>query len=186
MALVKRTWCAALLMFAACGSEKSTPAPTETLPTADEVDVPPEVAPLTTGEKKQKEPEEAKEPEPRRSRWDPRADMPHLASTEPELRHMIDELIASMMNFDASYLVRAEWVGSEMLDFQGRQIEAWLVDIEWHHQELGDIYPPGPNASGGRYWVVPDPPDGFPYVPRYKTDTYAVEFIESVCPRMPE
>ena len=40
----------------------------------------------------------------------------------------------------------------------------------------------GPDASGGRYWVVPEPPDGFPYVPRYKTDTYAVEFVRNTCP----
>ncbi len=93
------------------------------------------------------------------------------------------EFLASMMSFDASYRVKAEWAGSETLDFEGKQVEAWLVDIEWHHQELGDVYPPGPDASGGRYWVVPNPPDGFPYVPRYKTDTYAVEFIEGVCPR---
>ena len=78
-------------MFAACGSDESTPAPTETLPTVDDVDVPSEVAP-PTGEKEQQEPEQAKEPEPHRSRWDPRADMPHLASTEPELRRQIDEL----------------------------------------------------------------------------------------------
>lgn len=93
------------------------------------------------------------------------------------------EFLASMMSFDASYRVKAEWVGSETLDFEGNQVEAWLIDIEWHHEVLGDVYPPGPDASGGRYWVVPDPPDGFPYVPRYKTDSYAVEFIRKFCPR---
>ena len=87
-------------VIAACGSAKSALAPTETLPTADEVDVPSEVAP-PTGEKEQKEPDEAKKPQRRRSRWDPPADMPHLASTEPKLRRRIDELVTTMMDFYA-------------------------------------------------------------------------------------
>ncbi len=94
--------CVIVLGFlAACGSAKSALAPTETLPTADEVDVPPEVAPPTTGEKEQNEPEEAKKPEPRLGRSHPPQDMPHLASTEPELRRKIDELVATMIDIDA-------------------------------------------------------------------------------------
>lgn len=93
------------------------------------------------------------------------------------------EFLASMMSFDASYRVKAEWVGRAVLEHGDQQVESWMIDIEWHHEELGDVYPPGPDASGGRYWVVPNPPDGFPYVPRYKTDTYAVEFIKGVCLR---
>jgi len=93
------------------------------------------------------------------------------------------EFLASMMSFDASYRVKAEWVGREVLKHGDQQVESWMIDVEWHHEELGDIYPPGPDASGGRYWVVPNPPDGFPYVPRYKTDTYAVEFINGDCLR---
>lgn len=93
------------------------------------------------------------------------------------------EFLASMVDFDGTYVVSADWVGREYLEFGGQKIETWLIDIEWNHRESGDIYPPGPDASGGRYWVVREPPDGFPYVPRYKTDTYAVEFDEGgVCP----
>ncbi len=92
------------------------------------------------------------------------------------------EFLASMVGFDASYVVIAEWVGKEMLRFQEKDIEAWLIDVEWHHRESGDVYPPGPDASGGRYWVVNDPPQGYPYVPRYQTDTYAVEFDQGICP----
>lgn len=95
------------------------------------------------------------------------------------------EMLASMMSFDATYRIFATWAGTEMLNHEGQEIEAWLVDIEWHHDELGDVYPPGPDASGGRYWIVPEPPQGFPYVPRYKTDTYAIEFVRGACP-MPE
>jgi hypothetical protein len=92
------------------------------------------------------------------------------------------EFMASMMSFDGTYNVTAEWVGKETLTFDGENVEAWLIDVEWHHRESGDIYPPGPDASGGRYWVVNDPPDGFPYVPRYQTDTYNVEFVRNTCP----
>lgn len=93
------------------------------------------------------------------------------------------EFLASMVGFDATYNVVAEWIGKETLEFEGDEIEAWLIDVEWHHRESGDVYPPGPNASGGRYWVVPNPPAGFPYVPRYQTDTYAVEFVDGICPQ---
>lgn len=92
------------------------------------------------------------------------------------------QFAASMLNFDASYQVEATWAGKETVDFEGTKVEAWLVDLEWVHEGLGDIYPPGPDASGGRFWIVTSPPDGFPYVLRYKTDTYAVEFIEATCP----
>lgn len=91
---------------------------------------------------------------------------------------------ASMVGFDATYDVIAEWTGTETLKFNNQEIEAELVDIEWRHRESGDVYPPGPDASGGRYWLVSNPPTGFPYVPRYKTDTYAVEFVDGICPKI--
>lgn len=90
--------------------------------------------------------------------------------------------LASMVGLDATYDVVAEWVGKETLEFGGQQVQSWLIDVEWRHRESGDVYLPGPNASGGRYWVVQAPPDGYPYVPRYKTDTYAVEFGTHFCP----
>lgn len=93
------------------------------------------------------------------------------------------DFAASMINFDATYKVTATWVGKEKFEYEGSEIEAWLVDIEWLHEGLGDVYPPGPDASGGRYWIVNNPPAGFPYVPRYKTDTYAVEFVDGYCPQ---
>jgi len=88
---------------------------------------------------------------------------------------------ASMISMDATYTVTAEWAGKETIEYDGQPIEIWWVDVEWLHEGLGDIYPPGPDASGGRYWVAPNPPEGFPYVLRYKTDTYAVEFVEEFC-----
>ncbi len=96
------------------------------------------------------------------------------------------ELPASMLAYDATYRVIATSAGRTTLRFADGAIDAWLVDVEWHHRELGDVYPPGPDASGGRYWLVPEPPEGFPYVPRYQTDTFAVEFLPEVCPRSHE
>ena len=87
------------------------------------------------------------------------------------------------MSVDAALCMRI-WPASVNDDScaGGRDVDVWLVDVEWHHLETGDIYAAGPDASGGRYWVVRNPPPGFPYVPRYKTDTYTIEFIADLCP----
>ena len=91
------------------------------------------------------------------------------------------EFMAAMMAFEGTYRVKATWSGKETLTYANQHIESWLVDVEWHHLESGDVYPAGPDASGGRYWIVPNPPEGFPNVPRYQTDTYSVEFIPTLC-----
>jgi hypothetical protein len=91
------------------------------------------------------------------------------------------ELSASMVSMNATYDVIVTYAGTDTFDFEGKKIEAWMADIEWHHLGLGDVYPPGPDASGGRYWIVSDPPEGFPYVARYQTDSYVVEFQPGVC-----
>ena len=90
--------------------------------------------------------------------------------------------LASMVAFDGTYDVSARWAGTETMLVDGNEIETWTIDVEWRHRESGDVYPPGPDGSGGRYWVIPEPPPGVPYVPRYKTDTYAVEFVTDTCP----
>ena len=91
----------------------------------------------------------------------------------------------SMIGFDATYEIKASLAGRKKIKFGGAKIEILLVDVEWRHNEIGDIYPPGPDASGGQYWIVQNPPVGFPYVPRYKTDTYAIEFMPETCPASP-
>lgn len=103
-----------------------------------------------------------------------------LATLDPKEAFPV-ELSASMISFDGEYRVIATMAGRENLMVKGESVEAWMVDVEWHHLGVGDVYPPGPDASGGRYWIIPNPPDGMPYVPRYKTDTYAVEFVPGVC-----
>ena len=104
-----------------------------------------------------------------------------LATLDPATQ-LPAELSASMVSMDATYDVVVTYAGTDTFNFDGKHVEAWMADVEWHHLGLGDVYPPGPDASGGRYWIVSDPPEGFPYVPRYQTDTYAVEFEPSVCP----
>lgn len=92
------------------------------------------------------------------------------------------EFSSSMIAFDGTYRTIATLAGRETLQHDGAPVEALLVDVEWHHIETGDVYPPGPDASGGRYWLVPDPPDNYPYVPQYRTDTYLVSTLMDACP----
>ena len=39
--------------------------------------------------------------------------------------------------------------------------------MEWLNLRTQDIYDGGDSGSGGTYYVVTDPPAGFPFVPRY-------------------
>ncbi len=89
---------------------------------------------------------------------------------------------ASMINFNATYKLWITLAGTEKLTYEDQELQVSLVDVEWHHNEAGDVYPPGPDASGGRYWVIQEPSAGLPYILRYKTDTYAVEFLKDICP----
>jgi len=92
------------------------------------------------------------------------------------------EFASSMIAFDGTYRTIATLAGRKTLGHQGTPVEALLVDVEWHHNESGDVYPPGPDASGGRYWLVTNPPPGIPYVPQYRTDTYLVSTLLKDCP----
>lgn len=92
------------------------------------------------------------------------------------------EFASSMIAFDGTYRTIATLAGRESLDHQGTAVDVLLVDVEWHHNETGDIYPPGPDASGGRYWLATEAPAGVPYVPQYRTDTYLVSTLLKECP----
>ena len=91
------------------------------------------------------------------------------------------EFASSMISFDGTYRTIATLAGRETLDHEDTTVEILLVDVEWHHNETGDVYPPGPDASGGRYWLAIDPPPGIPYVPQYRTDTYIVSTLLEDC-----
>ena len=85
-----------------------------------------------------------------------------------------------MMMFNAHYRVIATSAGTEELTHNGQTYDLQLVDVEWHHDN-GDVYEPGPDGSGGRFWLLTDKCDELPYVIRYQTDTYAVEFFPNTC-----
>jgi len=91
---------------------------------------------------------------------------------------------SSMIGMQATYSTIVTLAGRETVQHGDHTLDVLLVDVEWHHNELGDVYLPGPNESGGRYSIVQNPPAGVPYVLRYQTDTYVVEFKPDICPAL--
>ena len=88
---------------------------------------------------------------------------------------------ASMMSFEGSYEVTAEKVGTKLIKISDEEVEVLQIDVHWKHLESGDIYAPGPNETGGQYWVLSNASDHLPHVIRYKTDSYAIEFTPLTC-----
>lgn len=91
-------------------------------------------------------------------------------------------LDAGMLAVQGTYRVRATLAGGETLSLENGPVETQLVDVWWLHNESGDIYAPGPDGSGGRYWILASPNDQLPRVLAYKTDTYAIEYAPMTCP----
>lgn len=89
---------------------------------------------------------------------------------------------SSMIGFDGTYKTIATLAGEEEIAIGAVSATARLIDVEWHHNESGDVYAPGPDGSGGRFWVVENPPPGMPYVPQYQTDSYLVTALKDTCP----
>ena len=66
------------------------------------------------------------------------------------------------------YYIRPRVTGTQDFeDANGQTVSAWKVEVEWLNLRTDDIYTGGDTGSGGTYYVVTDPPDGFPFVPRY-------------------
>ena len=85
----------------------------------------------------------------------------------------------SQMNI--SYWVVARVVGSrDFTTASGKKVRAWAVETDWHDMESDDVSPGG--GSGGTYYVVPDPPPGYPHVPKYINDTFDTEVIPQLLP----
>ena len=91
-------------------------------------------------------------------------------------------MIGMMTQFDASYTLTATRSGTEAISAGGKDSTVSLIDVHWVHNEIGDVYPAGPNASGGRYWITVEAQSKLPRVIRYKTDTYVVEYVPRFCP----
>ncbi len=49
----------------------------------------------------------------------------------------------------------------------GNELEVWVVDALWHNLTDGDVYPAGPNNSGGTYYINVDQQAGEPVVIAY-------------------
>ncbi len=78
------------------------------------------------------------------------------------------ELPSVYWQMGEQYYIRPRVTGTQ--DFQdanGRVVTAWKVEVEWLNLRTQDIYEAGDMGSGGTYYVVTDPPPGFPFVPRY-------------------
>lgn len=77
----------------------------------------------------------------------------------------------------AKYWLIARVVGKEPFRAaDGKTVEAWAVETDWADYESGEITSVGgADQPGGTYYVVPDPPAGFPYVPKYANDTVIIE-----------
>ena len=87
-----------------------------------------------------------------------------------------------MTQFDASYTLTATQVGGEIIRTADGNVAVRWIDVHWVHNGVGDVYPAGPDASGGRYWITEKSEAGLPRVLRYKTDTYAIEHLPRFCP----
>lgn len=90
-------------------------------------------------------------------------------------------LDAGMLAVQGTYRVNALPAGAETISLDVGSIETQRVDVWWLHHESGDVYEPGPDSSGGRYWLRASNRTDLPRVLAYKTDTYAVEYSPMTC-----
>lgn len=86
-----------------------------------------------------------------------------------------------MTQFDASYTITATQAGKGTVQVGKRDIDVRWIDVQWLHDEIGDVYPAGPDASGGRYWITEKEEQGLPRILRYKTDVYVIEHSPEFC-----
>ncbi|MEP2989920.1 MAG: hypothetical protein ABJN65_05120 [Parasphingorhabdus sp.] len=91
-------------------------------------------------------------------------------------------LKAFMAQFDGTYTLIAHKTGSEITVQDNEEISINWIDVKWLHDQSGDIYPPGPQNSGGRYWITNVQHQTLPRVIRYQTDSYAIEYLQGTCP----
>lgn len=60
----------------------------------------------------------------------------------------------------------------------GKPVQAWLVETDWVDLDSGEITSKGgADEQGGVYAVVPHPPAGFPYVPKYANANVLIEVM---------
>lgn len=60
----------------------------------------------------------------------------------------------------------------------GKDVRAWVVDVDWADYDTDEITSKGgAEESGGAYYVVPRPPEGFPFVPRYVNAGSSIDVV---------
>ena len=74
------------------------------------------------------------------------------------------------------YMIRARVVGrKEFKTGSGAMVNSWAVKTDWKGLDSNDPYPD--DESGGTFYVVPDPPGGFPMVPKYINPNFDTQVI---------
>lgn len=91
-----------------------------------------------------------------------------VLATLPLRADYVAELPSVHAQMGEQYYIRPRVTGTQDFeDAHGQTVTAWRVEVEWLNLRTQDIYTPGDSGSGGTYYVVTDPPAGFPFVPRY-------------------
>jgi len=95
------------------------------------------------------------------------------------LKHGYETRVAVVYpRFTTSYWVVARVTGQKSFDDgRGGKVQAWVVDTDWIDRKSGHVSPGGPDASGGTYYVVPEPPEWYPHVPKYINASFDTEVI---------
>lgn len=83
---------------------------------------------------------------------------------------------ALMASAEAKYWAVPRVVGSEIVDpGDGTELDAWVVELDWWGMGADNSYFPGGGrndtaGSGGKYWILKDPPAGMGRVFRVRTE----------------
>ena len=90
------------------------------------------------------------------------------------------ELPANFVLQGTKWFVRVRVSGRKTFDAgNGKKVEAWAVETDWREAKSDSeySYSGGTGGSGGTYYVVPNPPSGFPLVPQYINSSVNIEVI---------
>ncbi len=75
----------------------------------------------------------------------------------------------------AEFWLEASVTGKQsMAAHNGQQVEVWVVDALWHNLTDGDVYPGGPEHSGGTYYITVDQQPGQPVVMAYANNSTVI------------
>lgn len=76
------------------------------------------------------------------------------------------------------YWVEVRVTAQEPFEWKRKEVAAWVVEVDWEDFATGEVTSKGGvDAPGGAYFVVTDPPKGFPHVPRYQNESGTIELV---------